>query len=299
MLLKSFQIALIILCFQIQTIEATELPHLNQNAIKDQGIQKYKIDSSTYWIAIDTVRLSNPGYFRPIRSHFKDEINNTLQIKRLSQTDLVSSYTIWIGFVLFLICAFLFGRLFPFQFRLQWDAFFSKNGMRRLLDTGSDWLEVEKIFPFFISVLYSATWISYFLTMYFDKNTGMELSILTIGIVFISAVFIVIRMIQHFYGFALNIESEMSDFIKSSLNTTYILSFIIFPFSVLLYLNQTDTSFILLYSLIVLYTLRTLKSIFLTFSKGLRPIFYLILYLCTFEIPMMLLGLKWIIKLGN
>jgi hypothetical protein len=74
--------------------------------------------------------------------------------------------------------------------------------MRRLLETGSDWLEGEKLFPFIISILYSGTWLGFFMSAYFGSNTGLEITSWLFGVVAVSAILIIIRFIQHVYGFA-------------------------------------------------------------------------------------------------
>jgi hypothetical protein len=282
---------LLSLGFGILASDSTaEWGSIQNNTIRDNGIENYQV--------IDSNRFHSLYFFYP-QSRFKESIevpqNETLE-PQLREGNTIYSYYYFL-FIIYLMILIGFARFFPYPFRLQLTAFYVRSSYTELLSIENDWLEAEKIFPFILSVLFFSTFgIAPLLSLFAFQSYSYSVLVIS-GITF-SLLFLLIRFIQISLSDTLEFREVMQVFMKSSFNTNFNITLIGFP--IMIFFLSTDgyallnTTPFALNILLILYAIRTLKSIINSLRCETRQIIYLIIYLCTLEMPLLMIGMKWI-----
>jgi len=250
-------------------------------------------DTITIWQAVDSSRLLDRNFFY---AKGKLEVENDIEnsIDNLKSTNHNYYYFL---FLLFIFGVILFSRFFPYQFKLQYMAFVHRASQSELLSTENDWLEAEKIFPFIISLLFYSTWIVGPLLNIF-ANEEYSYAVIILGCIVFALIFLLLRALQVILSYPLEFEEIMQKFTRTSFNSTFAISLIGFPIIIVLIsvleVNIFENPSNSLLIIGIIYTIRTFKSLANCLRYEQRQIIYLIIYLCTLEIPLLLIGFKWI-----
>lgn len=273
--------------------ENTDSIALVADSLNIQPITKNKPvinkDSIRNWNTVDSVRIKNPYYF-----HSTTTPNSTHPIPNTAPTNYSYYYLL---FFLFVISIILYSRIVPYKFRLENSAFVSRASMSEILANNYEWLDINKVFTFLISSLFFALFI---IGPLLNQYTVMQYSYI---VVFISCVlfvliFLLLSIFQIIISHTLDFIEIMFTFSRTSLNTIYILSLVGFPCAIislsLLRINLFEQHTTVVAIIVSLYLIRTIKSLFACLRFEQRQIIYLIIYLCTLEIPMLLISIKWI-----
>lgn len=256
---------------------------------KKQILENYQV--------LDSNRLQHLYVFYPqLRNHSIDIANPIWETGEAKKNTSHYNYY-YILFLAFVLISIGFARFFPYPFKLQYSAFFIRSSYIELLSIENDWLEAEKIFPFILSILFFSTFGITPILSHFSFQS-YSIAVVAISAIAFTLVFLVLRIIQLALSHTLEFEETMRIFSKSAFNTNFNISLIGFPFFVLLlsiyeFSIFTKASFAV-NTLFVIYAIRTLKSILNILRCETRQIIYLIIYLCTLEIPLLLIGVKWI-----
>lgn len=250
-------------------------------------------DSSVNWQTVDSMRYFDRNFFYS-RVSQKEEKQDSISLLNVKKTNHNYYYFL---FLLFVIGVILFSRFFPYQFKLQYMAFFHRASQSELLSTENDWLEAEKIFPFVISLLFYSTWIVGPLLSLF-ANEEYSYAVIILGCIVFALIFLVLRILQVILSYPLDFSEIMQKFTRTSFNSTFAISLIGFPVIIILIsvlkVNIFENPSNSLLIIAIIYIVRTLKSLTNCLRYEQRQIIYLIIYLCTLEIPLLLIGFKWI-----
>lgn len=271
----------------------TLIPVLRQPIGGIVSSREIKIKREKNWHVIDTVIGSNYLFFRPQRSmpYFNSLVNKPLAINKKPNYYYLGIY------LLFAIILVSFSRIFNYQMYLQSSAFFSRPSMRELLESGKEWFETEKTGPFILNIIFLSTW---FVVPILENiaPTSNFISLFLISCVVVLILILLFRFLQLIISYFLNFTDIITAFTKISFNTYFVLSLILFPIflTIKLLFNIDLGNNILSLSITfgLIYLFKTLKTLIISNRFDRRQIIYLILYLCTLELPIFISSIKWL-----
>lgn len=243
------------------------------------------------WIGIDSQRITNPMHFYPA-SQSEEEGSVALRHQELSLNALFSC--IAAIFILLVLYSKLFNRSFLNQF---W-AFFNRSEMSAYLIADDDTLESEKIFPFLITWLFLSAFVFLPYLRHYAHSTLSVTVLIISGVSIFAILTLAATLFRTLFSYTLDFKEINTYFSKASFNTLFNLS--VWGTLIMLIIVMFYPSTTLLtpkygtWILLSLYTVRTLKSILISLNQEIRQIIYLFIYLCTFEIPLILAGFKLI-----
>lgn len=252
--------------------------------------------NSHLYVLVDSNKLANRLLFYPITfSSYNDETEHKL----VSQNNQMRDFNkhLYLFFLVFILLLIVFSRFFPYQFKLQLFGFFNRSDQREMLAGSTGWIEGEKIFPLLVTVLFIATWIVQPLLNLWVFETA-HLIVVLVSFFLLLIIFLLNRLFQIIFSHILAFEFAMEYFTKSSFNSLFILALIGFPLFTIFHSLAPYEYFISPFNTLLiigmLYIIRSIKSILTCLRFELRQIIYLIIYLCAFEIPILIIGLKWV-----
>ncbi|MCK9481054.1 MAG: DUF4271 domain-containing protein [Bacteroidia bacterium] len=255
--------------------------------------EKLNKDSIRNWNTVDSARIINPYYFHNSRQQEASITND--QHLRTQVTNFNYYYLLFFIFVVLLI---FYSRFIPFKFKLQLRAFYGVSGLSELLSNDTSWFDTNKTLPFLISSVFISSLIATPLITLISPYIAYNYFIAFIGFLLFVCVFFGLRFIQTVIAHSLDFADIMGAFNIISLNTLYNLSLIGFPIIIFslsfLKVNLYEHFATTILIIITLYSTRTLRGVFLCLRFEQRQLIYLIIYLCTLEIPLLLIGIKWI-----
>jgi hypothetical protein len=245
------------------------------------------------WHIIDTVIGSNYLFFRP---HRNMPNSNKLDNKTIILDKKPNFYYLGI-YLFFIIILVSFSRIFNYQMNLQSTAFFSRPNMRELLESGKEWFETEKTGPFILNIIFFSTWFVIPILQNLSPTSNL-ISLFLISCILVLIIILFFRFLQLIISHFLNFTEIISAFTKISFNTYFVLGLVLFPiFLTLKLLFNIDLSNNILSLSItfgVIYVFKTLKTLIISNRFDRRQIIYLILYLCTLELPIFISSIKWL-----
>jgi hypothetical protein len=244
---------------------------------------------------LDSVRMLNRNHFHTFRSKESEPENLLPEEENNTSWSVINFYVV---FSLFLLGIYVFARAFPFQFKLQLKGFYHRVARKAMLEqAGNSWVEGEKIFPFISIAIFMSYLFFYPLVSSFIHHEKITIAVL-IGAWCFSLVYLFNRLLQIIFSYLLDINAVMDCFNKSSFNTLFFIAIVCFPLMFIWTSIQQELLPIshqwILMSLVSVYIIRCTKSLYVCHQFELRQIMYLIIYLCTFEIPLLMMGFKWI-----
>jgi hypothetical protein len=245
------------------------------------------------WHIIDTAIGSNYLFFRPQRNMpNSNSIENTpITLEKKPNYHYLGIY------LLFVIILVSFSRVFNYQMHLQSTAFFSRPNMRELLESGKEWFETEKTAPFILNIIFFSTWFVIPILQNISPSSNI-ISLFLVSCILVLILILFFRFLQLIISHFLNFTEIISAFTKISFNTFFVLGLVLFPtFLTLKLLFNIDLSNNILGLSItfgVIYIFKTLKTLIISNRFDRRQIIYLILYLCTLEIPIFISSIKWL-----
>lgn len=255
--------------------------------------REVKIKREKNWHVIDTVIGSNYLFFRPQRymPYFNSLVNKPVSINKKP-----NYYYLGIYFF-FAVILVSFSRIFNYQMYLQSSAFFSRPSMRELLESGKEWLETEKTGPFILNIIFLSTWFVVPILQNITPKSNF-ISLFLISCVLVLILILFFRFLQLIISHFLNFTEIITAFTKISFNTIFVLSLFLFPIflTIKLLFNIDLGSNVLSLSITfgMIYLFKTLKTLIISNRFDRRQIIYLILYLCTLELPIFISSIKWL-----
>jgi hypothetical protein len=248
------------------------------------------------YVLVDSNKLANRLLFYPVTfADNNEEETHDLKPQNIQMREL--NKHLYLFFMVFILLLIVFSRFFPYQFKLQLFGFFNRSDQREMLAGSTGWIEGEKIFPLLVTILFIATWIVQPLLNIWVFETAY-LIVIFVSFFILLIIFLLNRLFQIIFSYVLAFEFAMEYFTKSSFNSLFILAIIGFPLFTILHSLAPNQEFINPFNTLLiigmLYIIRSIKSILTCLRFELRQIIYLIIYLCAFEIPILIISLKWI-----
>lgn len=275
-----------------QRIIVTDSILVEQNNIElnQKKSKKAHKDFIRNWNSVDSSRITNPFKFHSQVN--QESVKDIQQIKNLPSTNYNYYFVL---FFLFIVCVILYSRIFPFKFRVENSAFLSRTYLSEILSSDYEWLDTNKIFPFIITSLFFSSFIFSPLLNFFSA-IHYSYILFVVSILIFIILFSMLRFFQIVISHALDFVEIMSIFSRISLNTIYVLTLVCFPIIILILsvvrINVFEQPSSVIAILVIFYSIRTIKSLVACLKIEQRQIIYLIIYLCTLEIPMLLISIK-------